>query len=166
MIRDFEGIKPEIHESVYVSESAEIIGKVSIGENSSVWYTSVIRGDDEYIKIGKNTNIQDGTVIHGELKTEIGDNVTIGHRAIVHGAKVGNNSLIGMGAILLDGAEIGEFSIVGAGALVTSGKKFPDGMLIIGSPAKAVRELTDEEKKGLLKSADMYVETAEKHKNI
>lgn len=166
MIRDFEGIKPEIHESVYVSESAEIIGKVSIGENSSVWYTSVIRGDDEYIKIGKNTNIQDGTVIHGELKTEIGDNVTIGHRAIVHGAKVGNNSLIGMGAILLDGAEIGEFSIVGAGALVTSGKKFPDGMLIIGSPAKAVRKLTDEEKKGLLKSADMYVETAEKHKNI
>lgn len=166
MIRDFEGIKPEIHESVYVSESAEIIGKVSIGENSSVWYTSVIRGDDEYIKIGKNTNIQDGTVIHGELKTEIGDNVTIGHRAIIHGAKVGNNSLIGMGAILLDGAEIGEFSIVGAGALVTSGKKFPDGMLIIGSPAKAVRELTDEEKKGLLKSADMYVETAEKHKNI
>lgn len=166
MIRDFEGIKPEIHESVYVSESAEIIGKVSIGENSSVWYTSVIRGDDEYIKIGKNTNIQDGTVIHGELKTEIGDNVTIGHRAIVHGAKVGNNSLIGMGAILLDGAEIGEFSIVGAGALVTSGKKFPDGMLIIGSPAKAVRELTDEEKKGLLRSADMYVETAEKHKNI
>lgn len=166
MIRDFEGIKPEIHESVYVSESAEIIGKVSIGENSSVWYTSVIRGDDEYIKIGKNTNIQDGTVIHGELKTEIGDNVTVGHRAIVHGAKVGNNSLIGMGAILLDGAEIGEFSIVGAGALVTSGKKFPDGMLIIGSPAKAVRELTDEEKKGLLRSADMYVETAEKHKNI
>lgn len=166
MIRDFEGIKPEIHESVYVSESAEIIGKVSIGENSSVWYTSVIRGDDEYIKIGKNTNIQDGTVIHGELKTEIGDNVTVGHRAIIHGAKVGNNSLIGMGAILLDGAEIGEFSIVGAGALVTSGKKFPDGMLIIGSPAKAVRELTDEEKKGLLKSADMYVETAEKHKNI
>lgn len=166
MIRDFEGIKPEIHESVYVSESAEIIGKVSIGENSSVWYTSVIRGDDEYIKIGKNTNIQDGTVIHGELKTEIGDNVTIGHRAIIHGAKVGNNSLIGMGAILLDGAEIGEFSIVGAGALVTSGKKFPDGMLIIGSPAKAVRELTDEEKKGLLRSADMYVETAEKHKNI
>lgn len=166
MIRDFEGIKPEIHESVYVSESAEIIGKVSIGENSSVWYTSVIRGDDEYIKIGKNTNIQDGTVIHGELKTEIGDNVTVGHRAIIHGAKVGNNSLIGMGAILLDGAEIGEFSIVGAGALVTSGKKFPDGMLIIGSPAKAVRELTDEEKKGLLRSADMYVETAEKHKNI
>lgn len=166
MIREFEGIKPEIHESVYVSESAEIIGKVSIGENSSVWYTSVIRGDDEYIKIGKNTNIQDGTVIHGELKTEIGDNVTIGHRAIVHGAKVGNNSLIGMGAILLDGVEIGEFSIVGAGALVTSGKKFPDGMLIIGSPAKAVRELTDEEKKGLLRSADMYVETAEKHKNI
>lgn len=164
MIKSFCGIEPQIEESVYVSESADIIGKVKIGKNSSVWYNSVIRGDDEEIIIGENTNIQDGSVLHGEEKTIIGNNVTVGHRAIVHGAKIGDNSLIGMGAIVLDGAEIGEHCLVGAGALVTSNKKFEDGMLIIGSPAKAIRSLTDEEKKNLEKSAELYVKTAEEHK--
>lgn len=164
MIKPFCGIEPQIEESVYVSESADIIGKVKIGKNSSVWYNSVIRGDDEEIIIGENTNIQDGSVLHGEEKTIIGNNVTVGHRAIVHGAKIGDNSLIGMGAIVLDGAEIGEHCLVGAGALVTSNKKFEDGMLIIGSPAKAIRSLTDEEKKNLEKSAELYVKTAEEHK--
>lgn len=164
MIKSFCGVEPQIEESVYVSGSADIIGKVKIGKNSSVWYNSVIRGDDEEIIIGENTNIQDGSVLHGEEKTIIGNNVTVGHRAIVHGAKIGDNSLIGMGAIVLDGAEIGEYCLVGAGALVTSNKKFEDGMLIIGSPAKAIRPLTDEEKKNLEKSAALYVETAEEHK--
>ena len=164
MIKPFCGIEPQIEESVYVSESADIIGKVKIGKNSSVWYNSVIRGDDEEIIIGENTNIQDGSVLHGEEKTIIGNNVTVGHRAIVHGAKIGDNSLIGMGAIVLDGAEIGEHCLVGAGALVTANKKFEDGMLIIGSPAKAIRSLTDEEKKNLEKSAELYVKTAEEHK--
>ncbi|EEA84378.1 MULTISPECIES: gamma carbonic anhydrase family protein [Peptacetobacter] len=164
MIKSFCGIEPQIEESVYVSESADIIGKVKIGKNSSVWYNAVVRGDDEEIIIGENTNIQDGSVLHGEEKTIIGNNVTVGHRAIVHGAKIGDNSLIGMGAIVLDGAEIGEHCLVGAGALVTSNKKFEDGMLIIGSPAKAIRPLTDEEKKNLEKSADLYVKTAEEHK--
>lgn len=164
MIKPFCGIEPQIEESVYVSESADIIGKVKIGKNSSVWYNSVIRGDDEEIIIGENTNIQDGSVLHGEEKTIIGNNVTVGHRAIVHGAKIGDNSLIGMGAIVLDGAEIGEHCLVGAGALVTSNKKFEDGMLIIGSPAKAIRSLTDEEKKNLEKSAELYVKTAKEHK--
>ena len=164
MIKPFCGIEPQIEESVYVSESADIIGKVKIGKNSSVWYNSVIRGDDEEIIIGENTSIQDGSVLHGEEKTIIGNNVTIGHRAIVHGAKIGDNSLVGMGAIVLDGAEIGEHCLVGAGALVTSNKKFEDGMLIIGSPAKAIRPLTDDEKKNLEKSAALYVKTAEEHK--
>ena len=164
MIKPFCGIEPQIEESVYVSESADIIGKVKIGKNSSVWYNSVIRGDDEEIIIGENTNIQDGSVLHGEEKTIIGNNVTVGHRVIVHGAKIGDNSLIGMGAIVLDGAEIGECCLVGAGALVTSNKKFEDGMLIIGSPAKAIRPLTDEEKKNLEKSAELYVKTAKEHK--
>lgn len=164
MIKSFCDIEPQIDKSVYVSESADIIGKVKIGRNSSIWYNSVVRGDDEEIIIGENTNIQDGAVLHGEEKTIIGNNVTVGHRAIVHGAKIGDNSLVGMGAIVLDGAEIGEHCLIGAGALVTSNKKFEDGMLIIGSPAKAIRPLTDEEKKNLEKSAALYVKTAEEHK--
>jgi carbonic anhydrase/acetyltransferase-like protein (isoleucine patch superfamily) len=166
MIKEFEGIMPEIDESVFVAESADIIGDVKIGKNSSVWYNTVLRGDEHAIRIGKNTNIQDGTVVHVglDVDTVIGDNVTVGHNALVHGCKIGNNSLVGMGAIVLNGAEIGEFCMIGAGALVTQNKKFPDGMLIIGSPAKAVRELTEEEKQSLVKSADDYCANAQKHK--
>lgn len=166
MIKEFEGIMPEIDESVFVAESADIIGDVKIGKNSSVWYNTVLRGDEHAIRIGKNTNIQDGTVVHVglDVDTVIGDNVTVGHNALVHGCKIGNNSLVGMGAIVLNGAEIGEFCMIGAGALVTQNKKFPDGMLIIGSPAKAVRELTEEEKQSLVKSADDYFANAQKHK--
>ena len=166
MIKEFEGIMPEIDESVFVAESADIIGDVKIGKNSSVWYNTVLRGDEHAIRIGENTNIQDGTVVHVglDVDTVIGDNVTVGHNALVHGCKIGNNSLVGMGAIVLNGAEIGEFCMRGAGALVTQNKKFPDGMLIIGSPAKAVRELTEEEKQSLIKSADDYCANAQKHK--
>ena len=166
MIKEFEGIMPEIDESVFVAESADIIGDVKIGKNSSVWYNTVLRVDEHAIRIGENTNIQDGTVVHVglDVDTVIGDNVTVGHNALVHGCKIGNNSLVGMGAIVLNGAEIGEFCMIGAGALVTQNKKFPDGMLIIGSPAKAVRELTEEEKQSLIKSADDYCANAQKHK--
>ena len=166
MIKEFEGIMPEIDESVFVAESADIIGDVKIGKNSSVWYNTVLRGDDHAIRIGENTIIQDGTVVHVglDVDTVIGDNVTVGHNALVHGCKIGNNSLVGMGAIVLNGAEIGEFCMIGAGALVTQNKKFPDGMIIIGSPAKAVRELTEEEKQSLIKSADDYCANAQKHK--
>ena len=148
MIKEFEGIMPEIDESVFVAESADIIGDVKIGKNSSVWYNTVLRGDEHAIRIGENTNIQDGTVVHVglDVDTVIGDNVTVGHNALVHGCKIGNNSLVGMGD------------------LVTQNKKFPDGMLIIGSPAKAVRELTEEEKQSLIKSADDYCANAQKHK--
>ena len=166
MIKEFEGIMPEIDESVFVAESADIIGDVKIGKNSSVWYNTVLRGDEHAIRIGKNTNIQDGTVVHVglDVDTVIGDNVTVGHNALVHGCKIGNNSLVGMGAIVLNGAEIGEYCMIAAGALVTQNKKFPDGVLIMGSPAKVVRELTDEEKQSLIKSADDYYKNAQRHK--
>lgn len=166
MIKEFDGIKPEIDESVFVAESADVIGKVKIGKGSSVWYNAVIRGDEHSITIGENTNIQDGTVVHigWEEETIIGNNVTVGHNALVHGCKIADNCLIGMAATVLNGAEIGEFCMVGAGALVTQNKKFPPGMLIIGSPAKAVRELTEAEKQSIIKSAEEYRETAEKHK--
>ena len=166
MIKEFDGIMPEIDESVFVAESADIIGDVKIGKNSSIWYNTVLRGDEHAIRIGENTNIQDGTVIHvgWDVDTVIGDNVTVGHKALVHGCKIGNNSLVGMGAIVLNGAEIGEYCMIAAGALVTQNKKFPDGVLIMGSPAKAVRELTEEEKQSLIKSADDYYKNAQRHK--
>ena len=166
MIKEFDGIMPEIDESVFVAESADIIGDVKIGKNSSIWYNTVLRGDEHAIRIGENTNIQDGTVIHvgWYVDTVIGDNVTVGHNALVHGCKIGNNSLVGMGAIVLNGAEIGEYCMIAAGALVTQNKKFPDGVLIMGSPAKVVRELTDEEKQSLIKSADDYYKNAQRHK--
>ena len=166
MIKEFDGIMPEIDESVFVAESADIIGDVKIGKNSSIWYNTVLRGDEHAIRIGENTNIQDGTVIHvgWDVDTVIGDNVTVGHNALVHGCKIGNNSLVGMGAIVLNGAEIGEYCMIAAGALVKQNKKFPDGVLIMGSPAKVVRELTDEEKQSLIKSADDYYKNAQRHK--
>ncbi|WP_069649392.1 gamma carbonic anhydrase family protein [Caloranaerobacter ferrireducens] len=166
MLKEYESKKPQIHDSCFIADSAEIIGDVEIGENTSVWYNTVIRGDENSIKIGKYTNIQDGCVIHisKEYETVIGDYVTIGHKAIVHACKVGDNVLIGMGAIILDGAEIEDNVLVGAGSIVTPGKKIPSGTLVLGSPAKVIRKLTDEEIKHLKQSAIDYVEYAKKHK--
>lgn len=165
MIKSFEGIKSTIDDSAFVAETADIIGNVTIKENASIWYKAVLRGDDSPIIVGENSNVQDGTIVHcGENEpTIIGNNVTIGHAAIIHGCKIGDNSLIGMGSTVLDNAEIGEFTMVGAGSLVT-GKKFPSGVLLLGSPAKVVRELTEEEKLSLKKSALHYVEMGKKHK--
>lgn len=166
MIIDYEGIKPNIHETCFIAESAEVIGKVELGEYTSIWYNCVLRGDENTITIGNNTNIQDGTVIHisKDYNTEIGDYVTVGHNAIVHACKIGNNVLIGMGAIILDGAEIQDNVLIGAGSIVTTGKKIPSGSLVLGSPAKVVRSLTDEEIEHLKQSAIDYVKYAEKHK--
>lgn len=165
MIKSFEGIKPTIDDSAFVAETADIIGNVTIKENASIWYKAVLRGDDGKVIVGENSNVQDGTIVHcGENEpTIIGNNVTIGHAAIIHGCKIGDNSLIGMGSTVLDNAEIGEFTMVGAGSLVT-GKKFPSGVLLLGSPAKVVRELTEEEKLSLKESALHYVEMGKKHK--
>ena len=154
----------KIAEWVYIAEGAKIIGDVTIGEDSSVWYNAVIRGDSNSIVIGENTNVQDNAVLHASHNhaLQIGDNVTIGHGAIVHGCTVGNNVLIGMGAIILDGAVIEDNCIIGAGALVTQNKVVPEGSLALGNPAKVVRELTEEEKESILKNADEYSEEAHK----
>lgn len=138
---------PVIHPSAFVAHSSEVAGRVDLGEGSSVWFFASVRGDIAPIHIGKDSNVQDGAVIHCDegVPCVIGEGVSIGHRAIVHSATIGNHCLIGMGSVILGGAVIGEESIVGAGALVTGGKKFPPRSMILGSPAKAVRPLTDEE---------------------
>lgn len=166
MIIEYEGIKPKIHESCFVADSAEVIGRVNVDVNSSVWYGCIIRGDENTIDIGKNTNIQDGTVIHisKEYETIIGDYVTVGHKAILHACKIGNNVLVGMGAILLDGVEIEDDVLIAAGSIVTPGKVIPKGSLVMGSPAKVVRKLSDEEIEQLKQSALDYCNYADKHK--
>lgn len=166
MIKDYEEIKPNIPNSCFIAHSADLIGNVKLGDNTNIWYNCVLRGDENEIIIGDNTNIQDGTVVHisRDNKTEIGNYVTIGHKAIIHACKIGNYSLIGMGAIVLDGSEVGDYTLIGAGSLVPPGKKIPSGVLAYGNPIKVIRELTEEEKKSLEKSAIDYVEYAQKHK--
>ena len=166
MIKEYDNITPQIHESCFIAESAEIIGRVELDENTSVWYNCVLRGDENKITVGKHSNIQDGSVVHisKDYETIIGNNVTIGHKAIIHACTIGDNVLIGMGAIILDGAEIEDNVLVGAGSIVTPGKKIPSGTLVLGSPARVVRNLNDEEIEQLKQSAKDYVEFAEKHK--
>ena len=165
MIMDFEGVNPIINKNTYISESVDIVGEVKVEGNANIWFGARLRGDVNEIVIGENTNVQENSVIHVDITSSciIGKNVTIGHGAIIHGCNIGDYSLIGMGSIILNDAEIGEFTMVGAGSLVTS-KKFPPGVLLLGSPAKVVRELTDKEKESLKDSAKNYVETSKKHK--
>lgn len=151
-----------IAEWVYLAEGAKIVGDVTIGEGSSVWYNAVIRGDSNPIVIGENTNVQDNAVLHVSHSHAmfIGDNVTIGHGAIVHGCTIGNNVLIGMGAIILDGAVIEDNCIIGAGALVTQNKMISSGSLAFGNPAKVMRQITEEEKDSILENANEYSDEA------
>lgn len=151
---------PQLGQDVFMAEGAQIIGDVQIGERSSIWFNTTLRGDVMPIIIGKETNVQDGSVLHGtygKFGCEIGDRVTIGHSVILHGCKIGTRCLIGMGSIVMDGAEIGEFSVVGAGSLVTEGKKFPPRSLIVGRPAAVKRPLNEDELKFLEQSADNYL---------
>ena len=166
MIKAYNGIEPKIDKSAFIAESADIVGKVNIEKNANIWYGTVLRADDNYISVGENTNIQDGSVVHisEEHPTIIGKNVTIGHKSIIHGCKIGDNTLIGMGSIVLDGAKVGEFTLLGAGSLVPPGKEIPAGVLAMGSPAKVIRELSEEEKENLTKSAIKYVKLANNHK--
>lgn len=152
----------QIHTSVFVAQGAIIVGDVTLAEDVGVWFNTVLRADTEAVRVGPRTNIQDGCILHADpgSPTHIGAGCTIGHRAIVHGARIGDNTIIGMGAIVLNGAEIGADSIVGAGALVTQGKTFPAGSLILGSPAKVVRPLTAEEIDANRRSAAEYVDKA------
>jgi len=150
---------PEIDASAYVADSANLIGKVTIEANASVWFGVTIRGDNERITIGENSNVQEGTVMHTDMgyPLTLGKAVTVGHQAMLHGCTVGDGSLIGIQAVILNGAKIGKGCLVGAGALVTEGKEFPDNSLIIGTPAKAVRTLTEEDLLRLQANADSYV---------
>ena len=157
---------PEIHPTAYIADSATLIGKVRLGESVSVWFGATIRGDNDRIDVGDFSNIQEGTVLHTDqgYPLHIGKGVTVGHQAMLHGCTIGDGSLVGIQAVILNGAKIGRNCLVGAGALVTEGKEFPDNSLIIGSPAKAVRTLTDEQLAALRESAQMYVDRARNYR--
>ncbi len=160
MLHVYQGITPKLADSVFCVESAEIIGDVEIGAESSVWFQVVVRGDVNYIRIGARTNIQDGTVIHVTHKlnpTIIGDDVTIGHNVTLHGCKIGNRCLIGMGAVVMDRADVADDAMVAAGALVTPGTQIPSGTLYAGSPAKYKRDLSESEVLDLKQSAQNYL---------
>ncbi|MEJ2198620.1 MAG: gamma carbonic anhydrase family protein, partial [Desulfuromonadales bacterium] len=148
MILEHNGIAPQLDASVFLAPSACVIGDVQIGEKSSLWFNVLVRGDVNYIRIGKRTNIQDGTVIHVTLKTHptvIGDDVSVGHSVTLHGCTIQDGCLIGIGAIILDGVEVGESSLVAAGSLLTPGTKIPPRSLVMGSPARVRKQLTDAE---------------------
>lgn len=160
MIHPFRGIKPKLDASVFVVDSAEIIGDVQIGADSSLWFNVVVRGDVNFIRIGSRTNIQDGTVIHvtyDQHPTWIGDDVTIGHNVTLHGCRIGNRCLIGMGAVVMDGATVADDAMVAAGALVTPGTEIASGTLYAGTPARYKRHLSATEIATLKKSADNYL---------
>jgi len=159
---DIDGQSPQCAEGVWVADSAQVVGNVALGANASVWFCVVIRADNEPMRIGAGSNIQEAAVLHSDpgYPLTIGDNVTVGHRVVLHGCTVGDGSLIGIGAVVLNGAKIGKNCLVGAGALVTEGKVFPDGCLIVGSPAVIKRELLPEQITGLGQSAAHYVRNA------
>jgi carbonic anhydrase/acetyltransferase-like protein (isoleucine patch superfamily) len=149
---------PEVHPTAYVADSADVIGKVHLAENSSVWFGVVIRGDTDHIRIGRGSNIQDNSVLHTDegIELVIGENVTVGHGVMLHGCTIGDGALIGIGAIVLNRARIGRGCLVGAGSLVPEGKAFPDHSLIMGSPAKVVRALSPQQAERLAHGAGYY----------
>lgn len=165
-IYEFHGIAPQLGKGVWVADSAQVIGRVQLGENVSVWYGTVVRGDTEQIRIGRNSNIQDLSVLHADLGVPliIGEEVTVGHQAMLHGCTIGDGTLIGIQAVVLNNAKVGRNSIVGAGSVVTEGKEFPDNSLIVGSPAKAIRTLDSEQIANFQILSRQYVENANRHR--
>ena len=159
---ELDGAVPQVAATAWIADSAQVIGNVVLAEGASVWFGTVVRGDTETIHIGRNSNVQDASVLHADIgqPLTIGDNVTVGHKVMLHGCTIGDGSLIGIGAVVLNGAKIGKHCLVGAGSLVTEGKEFPDGWMILGSPAKAVRQLSPEQIAGLDRSAQHYVDNA------
>lgn len=157
---------PQLGSNAWVAPNATVIGDIRLGANASIWWNATLRGDNDPIHIGENTNIQDGSVLHTDegVSMHIGDNVTVGHLVMLHGCTVGDGSLIGIGSVVLNRAVIGKSCIVGANTLIPEGKVFPDRSLIVGSPGKVVRELTDEEVARLKKSAAHYVENAARYR--
>jgi carbonic anhydrase/acetyltransferase-like protein (isoleucine patch superfamily) len=169
VIIPFEGKTPSLANDVFVADTATVLGDVRLGEQASVWHGCVLRGDVGAIEVGARTNIQDLTVIHvtgGKFDTTVGADVTVGHRCMLHGCAIGDLVLVGMGAILLDGSVIERECLIGAGALVTPGMRIAEGSLAIGSPARVMRQLTDEEREHLRSSAAAYVELAARHRTL
>ncbi len=161
MILPFEGQRPQLGEGVFLAPSAVLVGDVRIGSRTSIWFGTVVRGDVHQIRIGARCNVQDGCVLHvtgGRFPLQIGDDVSIGHRAVVHGCTVGDRVLIGMGAVILDGAEIGEDSLVGAGAVVPEGAAFPPGSVILGVPGRRVRSVRPAERERIGRARDDYLQ--------
>lgn len=160
MIYAFENIEPEIRGDSWIAENAIVLGKVVLENETSIWFNAVLRGDTDYITIGEGSNIQDGSVLHTDpgMPLTLGRGVTVGHKVMLHGCTIGDNSLIGINAVVLDGAVVGRDCLIGANTLVPPGKVIPDGSLVMGSPGKVVRQLDDEAIKGLTESAEGYVE--------
>jgi gamma-carbonic anhydrase len=168
MIRAFEGVSPRVADSAFVEESASVIGDVVIGDESSIWFHTVVRGDMHHIRIGNRTNIQDLCCLHVRYKagaTTLGDDVTVGHHVILHACTVSDRVLVGMGSIIMDGAVIGEDSLIGAGALVTPGTIVPPRSLVLGSPARVRRSVTEKEMDIIADAALRYVEYTRKYKS-
>jgi carbonic anhydrase/acetyltransferase-like protein (isoleucine patch superfamily) len=165
-IYELDGKAPRLEEGAFVADNATVIGDVILGKNASVWFGVVIRGDTDTIRIGANTNVQDMSVLHADegVPLTIGDNVSLGHQVMLHGCTIGDNTLIGIQAVVLNNAKIGRNCIVGAGAVVTEGKEFPDNSLIIGAPARVVRQLDEEAMKKLAHNAEHYVGNAQRYR--
>ncbi|ACB83707.1 gamma carbonic anhydrase family protein [Natranaerobius thermophilus] len=165
MLHEFKGKYPDISEDVFVADGTQIIGDVTIAEGASVWFNSVIRADLDIVEIGRKTNIQDGSICHVDTNEplKVGDYVTVGHGAILHGCTIANNTLIGMGATVLNGATVGENCIIGAGTLIPEGKEIPPNSLVVGVPGKVVRELSQEEANNLKNHAEEYHKKAMKY---
>lgn len=165
MLLDYEGKTPDVEKALFVAENASIIGDVTLEEGANIWFGAVLRGDSGPITIGKNSNVQDNTVVHEDPggKVVVGDNVTIGHNCIIHGCTIGDNCLIGMGAIIMNHSVIGKNCIVGAGALITEGKVFPDNSLIVGSPAVVKKEVSKEQIESSEHNIKVYLEEAGKY---
>lgn len=163
-IYELDGKAPKLGAGAWVADSADVMGVVELGENASVWFGAVVRGDTAHIKIGKNSNVQDGSVLHADegIPLEIGEDVTIGHQVMLHGCTIGDGALIGIQSVVLNKAKIGKGCIVGAGSLVTEGKEFPDYSMIMGSPAKVVRQLDEATVQKLRMSAQHYVLNAKR----
>ena len=162
---ELDGKAPQLADGAWVADSAQVMGQVELGENASVWYGTVVRGDVEKIRIGRNSNVQDLSVLHADFgePLTIGDNVTIGHQVMLHGCTIGDGTLVGIQAVVLNGAKIGRNCVIGAGAVVTEGKEFPDNSLIVGAPAKVIRTLDAEAVAKFAPLASHYVENAVRH---
>jgi carbonic anhydrase/acetyltransferase-like protein (isoleucine patch superfamily) len=163
---ELDGVAPQLAEGAWVADSAQLIGNVRLGENASVWFGTVARGDNEPITIGRNSNVQDLSALHSDMGSPLtlGENVTVGHMVMLHGCTIGDNSLVGIGAVVLNNARIGRNCIVGAGSVVTEGKEFPDNSLILGSPAKVVRTLDDASSARIRANAQHYVDNGERYR--